>query len=78
MTYRDLPYYEDIKTKTCLEYKFHKNKHENHANPLHTHRQIVLKCVITYAKVLMVTARVTVYERFVWGSIVAALKCSIA
>jgi len=32
MTYKDLPYYEDIKAK---------NKHENYANPLHTFRKMV-------------------------------------
>jgi len=33
MTYRDLPYYEGIRTKTHHEYILHENKHENHANP---------------------------------------------
>jgi len=32
MTNRDLLYYEGVKAKTCREYKFHKNKHKNHAN----------------------------------------------
>jgi len=39
MTYRDLPYYEGIRAKTCHEYKFHKNKHKNHVNSLHTFRK---------------------------------------
>jgi len=34
MTYRDLPYYEGIRAKTCHEYKLHKIKHKNHANSL--------------------------------------------
>jgi len=34
MTYRDLPYYEGIRAKTCREYKLHENKHKNHANHL--------------------------------------------
>jgi len=31
MTYRDLYYYEDTKTKTCRESKLYENKHKNHA-----------------------------------------------
>jgi len=39
MTYRDLRYYEDIRAKTRRECKLHENKHENHANHLHTFRK---------------------------------------
>jgi len=33
MTYRDLPYYEGIRAKTCRENKLHENKHKNHTKP---------------------------------------------
>jgi len=36
MMHRDLPYFEGIGAKTHCEYKLHENKHENHANHLHT------------------------------------------
>jgi len=39
MTYRDLPYYEGIRDKTCHEYKLHENEHKNHAIFLHTFRK---------------------------------------
>jgi len=39
MTYRDLPYYEDMRAKTCPENKLHENKHKSHTNPLHTFRK---------------------------------------
>jgi len=32
--YRDLPYYEGMRAKTRYENWLHKNKHENHVNPL--------------------------------------------
>jgi len=39
MTCKDLLYYEGIRAKTCHDYKLDENKHENHANPLHTFRK---------------------------------------
>jgi len=38
-TYRDLPYYEDIRAKTHRECILYENKHENHTNYLHTFRK---------------------------------------
>jgi len=39
MTFRDLPYYDGIRAKTCHEYKLHENKYENHTNSLHAFRK---------------------------------------
>jgi len=39
MTYKDLPYHEDIMAKTRCEYKLYENKHENHASRSHIFRK---------------------------------------
>jgi len=51
MTYRDLPYYEGIRAKTCREYKLHKNKQKDHANHLHTFK----KWSITWSQFIVST-----------------------
>jgi len=47
----DLPYYKNIRAKTCREYKLHENKHKNHTNHLHTLR----KCSITWLQFVLST-----------------------